>query len=85
MGKLVGVERDVALDGYMVALQTLFTTTAVVAALATLVQTGTGWGAARQWAGGEEEKVGDGVGTGQAEDEEDEAENENTQIETGSD
>ncbi len=43
MGWLVGVEREVAVAGYVVALKTLFLTSAVVAAVATLVQAGTGW------------------------------------------
>ncbi len=43
VGRLVGVEREVAVAGYVVALKTLFLTAAAVAAVATLVQAGTGW------------------------------------------
>lgn len=52
VGKLVGVEREVAIDGYVVAIRTLFMTGAAVAAIATLVQVGTGWKAV---VGGEKE------------------------------
>lgn len=43
VSSLVGVEREVALDGYVVALKALFTAAAMVAALATVLQAGTGW------------------------------------------
>jgi predicted MFS family arabinose efflux permease len=46
VGKLMGVDREVAVGGYVVALRTLFVTAAAVAAVATLVQAGTGWRAA---------------------------------------
>lgn len=75
VGKLVGVEREVAIDGYVVALRTLFMTAAVIAAVATVVQAGTGWRAVE---GGEEVKPG-------REDLDEAAEEEDVQIGAGRD
>ena len=43
VSQLKGVEKQVAIDGYVVALRSLFTAAAIVAAVATLIQAGTGW------------------------------------------
>ena len=40
---LTGIERDIALDGYVMALKTLFLTGAALAVAMALVQAGTGW------------------------------------------
>jgi predicted MFS family arabinose efflux permease len=48
VGKLMGIEKEVAIDGYVVALRTLFATAAIVAVMATLVQAGTGWSAVQE-------------------------------------
>lgn len=75
VGKLLdSVEREVAVEGYVGALRRLFAAAAVVAAVAVVVQAGTGWRGVRL---SEEEagKVGDGV----------EEEEENVQIGAGTD
>jgi len=62
VGKLAGVEREVAVEGYVVALRTLFTTAAVVAAVAMVLQAGTGWRAVGDdRVGGEEEDDGERI------------------------
>jgi predicted MFS family arabinose efflux permease len=74
VAKLVGVEREVAIGGYVVALRTLFMTSAVLAAVAVVVQGGTGWRGVigEDWDGG---KIGGGNVDGMGREEAVEAEN----------
>jgi predicted MFS family arabinose efflux permease len=44
---LVGVEKEVAVDGYTTAVKTLFLTGSILALIMTLIQAGTGWTAPR--------------------------------------
>jgi hypothetical protein len=53
---LVGVEREVAVEGYVVALRTLFVTAAVVATVAVVLQAGTGRRAGGKEMGEEDEE-----------------------------
>jgi predicted MFS family arabinose efflux permease len=60
VSKLAGIEREVAVEGYVVALRTLFMTAAVVAVVSMVLQAGTGWRAVEDdgRVGGEEEEEG---------------------------
>lgn len=50
---LTGLDRDIALDGYVTALKALFVTGAGLAVLMALVQAGTGWAAPKEEDGGD--------------------------------
>lgn len=80
VGKLVGVEREVAVDGYVAALRTLFMTAAAIAALATVLQAGTGWAAVVE---NDERKEGKTVS--RIDESREEEEEENVQIGAGRD
>ena len=71
---LVGVEREVALEGYVLTLRTLFMAAAALAAVAMVLQAGTGW------SDGQDDVKAGGVG-----DEEMDEEHEHVQIGAGQD